>query len=132
MARAPRAPRKSAPKRGLGLGAAIRRIREMHGIGQVALAERTGLTQGYISQIEGGRPVGVTEEALGRIAAALGVESWVILAQAAGLQLEQLERFTDDERVLLDTYRRLDPERRESILKIITVMTRPVPRKRGG
>ena len=132
MARAARSARGRTPKRGLGLGAAIRRIREMHGIGQVALAERTGLTQGYLSQIEGGRAVGVTEEALARIASALGVETWVILAQAAGLQLDHVERFTDDERVLLDTYRALDPEQRETVLKVAAVMRRPPTRRKGG
>ena len=37
----------------------------------------------------------------------LGVEPWMILAQAAGLKLDQVERFTEDERVWLDTYRAL-------------------------
>jgi transcriptional regulator with XRE-family HTH domain len=104
----------------------------MHGIGQVALAERIGITQGYLSQIEGGRDIAVTEETLGRIAAALGVESWVLLAQAAGLQLDQVERFTEDERVWLDVYRALDSEQRETLLKLAKVMARPVARKRGG
>jgi transcriptional regulator with XRE-family HTH domain len=132
MARAARALRGRPPKRGLGLGGAIRRFREMHGIGQVALAERIGITQGYLSQIEGGRDIAVTEETLGRIAAALGVESWVLLAQAAGLQLDQVERFTEDERVWLDVYRALDSEQRETLLKLAKVMARPVARKRGG
>ena len=56
----------------------------------------------------------------------------MILAQAAGLKLDQVERFTEDERVWLDTYRALDPEQRETILKVATVMRRPSPRKRSG
>jgi hypothetical protein len=74
----------------------------------------------------------VTEDALGRIAAALGVEAWVILAQAAGLKLDQVERFTEDERVWLDAYRALDPEQRETILRVATVMRRPAARRRNG
>ena len=74
----------------------------------------------------------VTEEAFGNIATALGVEPWMILAQAAGLKLDQVERFTEDERVWLDTYRALDPEQRETILKVANVMRRPSPRKRSG
>ena len=54
MARAACSARSRIPKRGLGLGAAVRRIREMHGIGQEVLAERSGLSQGYLSQIESG------------------------------------------------------------------------------
>jgi len=131
IAKAPRAARGRIPKRGLGLGAALRRIRELHGIGQEVLAEKSGLSQGYLSQIESGSWTAVTEEALGRIANALGVEPWVILAQAAGLKLDQVERFSDDERVWLDAYRALDPEQRETILKVATVMRRP-PRKKGG
>ena len=46
MAQGARAARAQIPKRGLGLGRAIRRIRELHGIGQEVLAERSGLSQG--------------------------------------------------------------------------------------
>lgn len=132
MAQGARAARSRIPKRGLGLGSAVRRIRELHGVGQEVLAERSGLSQGYLSQIESGAWTAVTEDALGRIATALGVEPWVILAQAAGLKLDQVERFSDDERVWLDAYRALDPEQRETILKVAMVMRRPSQRRRGG
>jgi transcriptional regulator with XRE-family HTH domain len=132
MAQKARAARAQIPKKGLGLGRAIRRIRELHGIGQEVLAERSGLSQGYLSQIESGAWTTLTEESLGRIAASLGVEPWVILAQAAGLKLDEVERFTEDERVWLDAYRALDPEQRETILRVVMVMRRPVPRRRGG
>ena len=131
MARAARSARSRIPKRGLGLGAAVRRIRELHGIGQEVLAERSGLSQGYLSQIESGSWTAVTEDALGRIAAALGVEPWVTLAQAAGLKLDDVERFTDEERVWLDAFRALDAEQRETILRVATVMRRPSPRRRS-
>jgi len=85
MAKRARAARGQIPKRGLGLGAALRRMRQLHGVGQELLAQKTGLSQGYLSLIEGGSAIAVSEDALGRIAAALGTEPWVILAQAAGL-----------------------------------------------
>ena len=125
-----RAARAQIPKRGLGLGRAIRRIRELRGVGQEVLAERSGLSQGYLSQIESGSWTTLTEESLGRIASALGVEAWVILAQAAGLKLDEVERFTEDERVWLDAYRALDAEQRATILKVAMVMRRPTPRRR--
>ena len=131
MARAAHSAHARIPKRGLGLGAAVRRIRELHGIGQELLAERSGLSQGYLSQIESGSWTNVTEDALGRIAAALGVEPWVILAQAAGLKLDDLERFTEDERVWLDAFRALDAEQRETILRVAAVMRRQSPRRRS-
>ena len=109
----------------------MRRIRELHGIGQEVLAERSGLSQGYLSQIESGSWTAVTDDALGRIAAALGVEPWVILAQAAGLKLDDVERFTDEERVWLDAFRALDAEQRETILRVAAVMRRPSPRRQG-
>lgn len=132
MTQAARAARGRIPKRGLGLGSAVRRIRELHGIGQEVLAERSGLSQGYLSQIESGTWTAITEEALGRIAGALGVEPWVLLAQAAGLKLDQVERFSEDERRWLDAYRALDPEQRDTILNVAMVMRRPSPRKRSG
>lgn len=131
MARGARAVRVRIPKRGLGLGAAVRRLRELHEIGQDVLAQKSGLSQSYLSQIESGAWTAVTQEALARIATALGVEPWVILAQAAGLKLDQAERFTDEERIWLDAFRALDPEQRETILKVAAVMRRPY-RKRTG
>lgn len=132
MPQATRTMRTRMPKRGLGLGSAVRRLRELHGIGQEALAERSGLSQGYLSQIESGAWTRVTEDILGRIATALGVEPWMILAQSAGLKLDQVERFTEDERRWLDVYRALDPEQRETILKVATVMRRPAARRPGS
>jgi transcriptional regulator with XRE-family HTH domain len=131
MARAARSARSRIPKRGLGLGAAVRRIRELHGIGQEVLAEKSGLSQGYVSQIESGSWTAVTEDALERIARALGVEPWVILAQAAGLKLDDVERFTDEERIWLDAFRALDAEQRETILRVAAVMRRPSSRRRS-
>lgn len=128
----PRAARGRIPKRGLGLGAAIRRMRELREIGQEVLAERSGLSQGYLSQLESGNYSAVVEDTLARIATALNVEPWILLAQAAGLKLDEVERFTDDERIWLDTYRALDAEQRETILKVAMVMRRPMPRKRPG
>jgi transcriptional regulator with XRE-family HTH domain len=120
------------PKRGLGLGSAVRRIRELHGVGQEVLSARSGLSQGYLSQIESGAWTAVTEEVLGRIAKALGVEPWVILAQAVGLRVDEVEPFTEGERKWLDIYRALDAEQRETILNVARVMRRPASRKRGG
>src|SRR5258706_962536 len=125
-----RAARGRIPKRGLGLGSAVRRIRELHGVGQEILSERSGLSQGYLSQIESGAWTAISEDVLGRIARALGVEPWMLLAQAAGLKVDQVERFSEDERRWLDTYRALDPEQRETMLKVATAMRRPSPRKR--
>jgi transcriptional regulator with XRE-family HTH domain len=126
-----RATRGRIPRRGLGLGSAVRRLRELLGISQEALAERSGLSQGYLSQIESGAWTGITEDVLGRIAKALGAEPWVILAQAAGLKLDEVERFSDDERRWLDAFRALDPEQRETILKVAMVMRRPSSRRRA-
>jgi transcriptional regulator with XRE-family HTH domain len=105
-------------------------MRQLHGVGQELLAQKTGLSQGYLSLIEGGSAIAVSEEALGRIAAALGIEPWVILAQAAGLKLDQVERFTEGERIWLDAYRALDSEQRDVILEVATMMRRPQPRRK--
>ena len=132
MAQGARAARGRMPKRGLGLGSAVRRIRELHGVGQEVLSARSGLSQGYLSQIESGAWTAITEEVLGRIAKGLGVEPWVILAQAVGLRVDEVEPFTEGERKWLDVYRALDAEQRETILNVARVMRRPASRKRGG
>ena len=131
MARRARAAHGRIPKRGLGLGGAVRRLRELHGVGQESLAHKAGLTQGYISLIESGEFTGVTEDAVARIASVLGVEPWVLLAQAAGLKLDEVERFTESERIWLDAFRALDEEQREVLLRVAAVMKRPPPRRRS-
>jgi hypothetical protein len=73
----------------------------------------------------------VTEDTLARIAAALRVESWMILAQAAGLKLEEVERFGEEERAWQDIFRALDPEQREIIKKVALAMRKPTSRKRN-
>src|SRR5262249_3573541 len=130
MTQGARAARGRMPKRGLGLGSAVRRIRELHGVGQEVLSARSGLSQGYLSQIESGAWTGITEEVLGRIAKALGVEPWVILAQAVGLRVDEVERFTEGEGKWLGGHRALDPGQRETILNVARVMRRPASRKR--
>jgi len=127
------------------LGEKIRYLREVEGalrgldreLSQAELARLIqkeagkGISQSYLSQIESGAWTGVTEEVLGRIAKALGVEPWVILAQAVGLKVDEVERFTEGERKWLDVYRALDPEQRETILNVAKVMRRPASRRRG-
>lgn len=131
MVRAARALRSRIPSRGLGLGSAVRRIREIRGIGQEVLQERSGLSQAYLSELESGRKASVTEETLERLAAALEVKVWEILAQAIGLPVETVEPFSDDERIWLDTYRALTPEQRETILRVAMVMRKPRQRASG-
>jgi hypothetical protein len=46
------------------------------------------------------------------------------------LELDQVERFSEDERIWLDAYRALDPEQRDVILEVATVMRRPPPRRK--
>jgi transcriptional regulator with XRE-family HTH domain len=99
-------------------------------MGQDALAQKTGLTQGYISLIESGEFDGATEDAIGRIAAALDVEPWVLLAQAHGLLIREVEPFGDGERNVLDAFRELDDEQREVVLKVAAMMKRPPPRRK--
>ena len=132
MVRQSRAAPARIPKRGLGFCGAVRRFRELHGIGQDGLAQKAGMSQGYLSLIESGAFTGVTEDTVARIARVFGVEPWMLLAQAAGLKLEEVERFTEDERIWLDTYRALNAEQREVLLQLATVMRRPPPRKRLG
>ena len=55
----------------------------------------------------------------------------MILAQTAGLKLDQVERFSEDGRVWLDTYRALDPEQREIVLNAAMVMRTPSPYRRS-
>src|SRR5690242_277962 len=130
MLRGARSLRDHVPKRELGLGPAIRRVRVLRAIGQDELAQNTGLSQGYISLIENGEFNGATEDTISRIAAALDVEPWVLLAQAHGLLIRDVEPFGDEEHKALDAFGDLEDEQREVVLEVAAMMKRPPPRQK--
>jgi HTH-type transcriptional regulator/antitoxin HipB len=49
---------------GADLGRAVADIRERRGLSQAALAERSGLSRSYVSNIEAGRTVSLLEQEL--------------------------------------------------------------------
>lgn len=52
----------------------LKKLRLIHGISQVTLAKRAGVTQGYIAQLEGGRKKDPSLAVLRRLAKALKVK----------------------------------------------------------
>lgn len=66
------------------LGAAIRAIRTEKGISQTALAETTGLTQGWLSDTENGRR-NPSWSTLLRLAAGLDISIGQLVARAQAL-----------------------------------------------
>jgi len=61
----------------------LRALRRWRGVTQKELASRTGLAQGYLSEIEVGAKVG-SGDALGRIASALDVPAeWILTSRTA-------------------------------------------------
>jgi transcriptional regulator with XRE-family HTH domain len=55
------------------IGRPLRRLREQKRLSQAALAKRSGVAQGYISEIEAGRKKNPRIQTLKKIARALGV-----------------------------------------------------------
>jgi transcriptional regulator with XRE-family HTH domain len=55
------------------IGRVLKRLREDKGLSQAALAKRSGVAQGYISQMEAGEKKNPGIETLRKIARALGV-----------------------------------------------------------
>jgi transcriptional regulator with XRE-family HTH domain len=55
------------------IGRVLKRLREQKGLSQAALAKRSGVAQGYISEVEAGEKKNPGIETLRKIARALGV-----------------------------------------------------------
>jgi transcriptional regulator with XRE-family HTH domain len=55
------------------LGAVVRRLRRREGLTQVRLAQRAGIDQGYLSQLESGKRANPSAVIVKRLARALGV-----------------------------------------------------------
>ena len=104
-------------------------MRVLRGIGQDQLAQKTGVSQGYVSLLENGRFNGATEDTISRIAAALDVEPWVLVAQAHGLLIRDVEPFGDNGRKALVAFCALSNEQREVMLAVAAMMKRPEPRR---
>jgi len=56
------------------LGAQIKRLRKLRGLTQVELADKLGITQAYLAQLESGVRANPTLDLLQRIAKALKVD----------------------------------------------------------
>jgi transcriptional regulator with XRE-family HTH domain len=55
------------------LGAVVRRLRRREGLTQVRLAQRAGIDQGYLSQLESGKRANPSAVIVKRLARALGL-----------------------------------------------------------
>jgi transcriptional regulator with XRE-family HTH domain len=61
------------------MGSMIRRLREAHGLTQLQLAKKVGVTQSYIAQLESGRRTSPSLARLKRLAKALDVHVSALL-----------------------------------------------------
>ena len=94
-------------------GNRIRELRKAAGLSQVELAQRTGVSQPYISQIEN------------QDAATLDIARMRILSREFGCSPADLlsdsdnpDRLSDDERALIQRYRLADPAHRLLITRL--------------
>lgn len=98
------------------LGAALKGIRDEAGITQDDLAERAGTTKSSVSRIENEEQV-PSLDMLERLAAALGVKVYQVMARAEGAALP-VARASEDERELLRELKAMDQDVREHYLAI--------------
>lgn len=69
----------SSPQGDISLGEIIRAWRTAHGWTVTELARRTGVSKGYISQVEHSKILQPKLEQLARIAGALGITEWDLI-----------------------------------------------------
>jgi len=86
-------------------------FRELTGFSKNKLAQKSGLSQAYISQLEAGQKKPTTD-ALERLCDALGVTICEFFA-------DKEPELTPDLRRLLNTARRLTPRQRELLLEVV-------------
>jgi transcriptional regulator with XRE-family HTH domain len=61
------------------IGRVLKRFREQKGLTQLALAKRSGVAQGYISELEAGKEQNPSIEIVRKLAKALGVPAGELL-----------------------------------------------------
>ncbi|WPF65822.1 MULTISPECIES: helix-turn-helix transcriptional regulator [unclassified Corynebacterium] len=77
------------------LGREVAQARKEHGLTQVALAEKTGMSQRTLSRLENGHP-GVAEEKFFAIARAIGPLKSIFSEEFSPPDLSQAHLWTDD------------------------------------
>lgn len=82
-----------------GIGERIYLARQTKGLKQLALCDKTGISQSSLSDIESGRAK-ITVETLYKIADALGVSVVYLLGE------DSISNLTDNERLEIDKYMR--------------------------
>lgn len=73
------------------LGANIRNVREALGYSLPELAQKSGISKGYLWQVERGMN-NVTIDCLEKIAGALGTESWRLIRLSTGAPIWKLRK----------------------------------------
>lgn len=97
------------------IGQRIQRLRRQRGMTQEQLAEKLGVTVGYISQLERG-VTKISLDTLGRICAALHGDMAAILSGASPEQAS----YRQDE--LMQKYARLTPTQKQLLLDFVDLL----------
>ena len=98
------------------LGTALKEIRDEARMTQDDLAERAGTTKSSVSRIENEEQV-PSLDMLERLAAALGVKVYQVMARAEGSELP-VSKASKEERELLRELKAMEPDVREHYLAI--------------
>jgi len=104
------------------LGTALKAIRDETGITQDDLAERAGTTKSSVSRIENDEQA-PSLDMLERLAAALKVKVYQIMARAEGTALP-VAKASKEERELLRELKAMEPDVREHYLAIARGLTK--------
>ncbi|MDD5793940.1 helix-turn-helix domain-containing protein [Clostridium sp. HCP1S3_B4] len=87
------------------------------------LAEKTGLTPAYISQLENGKRENPSTEVMDKIANALYVSIDYLLNKSENKELkkakQKIEELNEENRIFFSKYEKLSPEAKKQMLKII-------------
>ena len=121
------------------LGKFICDYREKHGLSLRAFAEKADISPTYVSNIEkglnnDGKPLTVTTDTLSKISAAVGLTDrelidivyydwdpvYVYKSHKEKPTEEEVGELSEEERKLLELFRMLSPERRKTVLSLVT------------
>ena len=87
------------------------------------LAEKTGLTPAYISQLENGKRENPSTEVMDKIANALYVSIDYLLNKSEDKEREKaeqkIEELSEENKIFFSKYEKLSPEAKKQMLKII-------------
>jgi transcriptional regulator with XRE-family HTH domain len=99
------------------IGDNIKKIRESRGLSMNALSKQSGISVGYLSDLEKNKKSNPTKELLDKLASALNISTQELLDD--NREPDEIDKLEDEFKIMFSKMKKISPSDREKIMKMI-------------